>query len=127
MSWKCIGCNNKIGWDGKGILCYTCPCGGHIFYDDKSGRLAPPSSLAIAIAEKRELPHLDYLIGNSEFTSPLKERLTKELMDLGAIWMKDCPQCLADGTYQRVMDREKALAVFHAEAILRRAKLQLEK
>ena len=120
MSWRCIGCDSQIGWDGEGTLCYTCPCGGHIFYDDKSARLAPPASLVIAIHEKRDLPHLDYLVGKSDFTSPLKERLIEELKSLGAIWMKDCKQCQEDGTYQRTLDREKAEIMFEAEMILRK-------
>lgn len=119
MSWRCVGCNSEIGWDGKGTLCYTCRCDGHTFYNDETGQFAPPSSLIIAIYEKRDLPHLDYLIGKSDFTSPLKEKLIEELRSLGAVWMKECPQCLADGTYQRMLDREKALALFEAEAIVK--------
>lgn len=119
MTFRCVGCNNIIPWDGTGIFSYTCPCGGHIFYNEDSGQLSPPASLVIAIHEKRDLPHLDYLIGNSSFTSLLKERVIKELTELGAIWMKDCPQCLADGTYQRTLEREKARALMEAEMILK--------
>jgi hypothetical protein len=119
MSYRCVGCDAEIGWNGEGTLCYTCRCDGHIFYNTETGQLVLPSSLIIAIHEKRDLSHLDYLIGKSDFTSPLKERLIEELKSLGAIWMKDCPQCLSDGTYQRVLDREKAAVLFEAEAILK--------
>jgi DNA-directed RNA polymerase subunit RPC12/RpoP len=118
MGYRCVGCGARIGWNGKGTLCYTCPCGAHIFYDEESGRWAPPASLVIAIHEKREPPHLDYLVGRSNFTSELKEKVIEELKSHGAIWMKDCKQCLADGTYQRMLDREKALALREAERIL---------
>ena len=122
MSFHCVGCDSSIDWNGKDSFCYTCPCGGHIFYDDTL-KLAPPASLVIAIYEKRDLPHLDYLVGNSNFTSPLKEKLIEELKSLGAVWMKDCEQCQKDGTYQRALDREKREAVFQAEAILWQQKL----
>ena len=119
MSYRCIGCDRIIGWNGKGTLCYTCVCGAHIFYNDETGQLAPPASLIIAMHEGRDLPHLDYLFGRSDFTSPLKERLITELKSLGAVWMKDCPQCLSDGTYQRMLDRDKAMALLQAESILK--------
>jgi hypothetical protein len=79
--------------------------------------------LIIAIHEKGSLPHLDYLVGRSDFTSPLKERLIEELKSLGSIWMKDCEQCLRDGTYQREIDREdywdKVKAIHEVEGFLR--------
>lgn len=120
MSFRCVGCNTSIGWNGQGILCYTCPCGSHTFYNDETMKLVLPGSLVLAIYKERGLPHLDYLIGESDFTSPLKERLVEELKTEGAIWMKDCKQCLEDGTYQRRLDIEKALAILEAETILKR-------
>lgn len=119
MSWSCIGCGNQIGWDGGGTLCYTCPCGSHTFCDE-SGRLAPPASLILGLYRGESPPHLDYLVGKSSYTSPLKERFIQELVSLGAIWMKDCRQCAEDGTYQRVLDLEKAQAVFEADSIVGR-------
>lgn len=122
MSWRCIGCDKEIGWDGKGTLCYTCSCGAHIFYEDHLWQLAPPASLVIAIHEKKDLPHLDYLVGKSDYTSSLKERLIEELKSRGAIWMKDCKQCLEDGTYQRTLEMEKADAMFEVQVILHQGK-----
>lgn len=118
MTWRCVGCDYGINWDGKVTLCWTCPCGAHIFYDDESGSLAPPASLIRAIFGKTELPHLDYLVGRSNFTSPLKESIISGLIFLGAIWMKDCRQCLENGTYQRVLDREKAVIIFEATELI---------
>ena len=118
--FKCVGCDSKIPWDGKGSFCYTCPCGAHIFYDEETEKLAPPASMVIAIHEKKNLPHLDYLVGESQYTSPLKERLIKELISLGAIWMKDCKQCQNDGTLKRHLEREAYLAVKEAQAIISR-------
>lgn len=125
MGFKCIGCDSIIGWDGKGMFCYTCPCGATVFYNDEDGKLAPPASLFRAINKKKLFPgevltpHIDYYVGDSDYTSEIKERFIKELLDLGFIWMKDCEQCQKDGTLQRKLDREKALALREAESIIR--------
>lgn len=121
MSFKCVGCDTNIGWDGEGVFCYTCPCGAHIFYDNENGSLAPPASLVFALKLGRPLPHLDYLVGESDHTSAIKERLISELREKGAIWMSECEQCQKDGTLQRKLEREKALAVFEAEMIIKRS------
>ena len=70
----------------------------------------------------KQPPHLDYLIGTSAYTSLLKENIILALRGQGAIWMKDCPQCLADGTYKKAQEREKELVIMEAEAIIRRGK-----
>ena len=124
MGFRCVGCNGVIPWSGKGLFSYTCGCGGHIFYDEETNGLAPPASLGIAIHEKKELPHLDYLVGESVFTSPLKERLIKELMSQGAIWMKDCEQCKKDGTLKRKQEREAYLAVKEAKNIISQSSVE---
>jgi hypothetical protein len=59
------------------------------------------------------------MVGESDYTSPVKEQFIEGMKKLGAVWMKDCPQCQKDGTYQRYLDREKSLAVREAEAIIR--------
>jgi hypothetical protein len=118
MVYRCVGCDIVISWSGEGVLCYTCPCGSHIFYGENSNFLVP-TSLVAALVEKRDVPHLDYLIGSSSYTSPIKERLMNDLIAYGAIWMKDCPQCLSDGTYQRELEREKQQALMEADLILR--------
>lgn len=122
MAFKCAGCDSHIPWDGKGNFCYTCPCGAHIFYNGETGQLALPASLVIALHQKRNIPHLDYLVGESGYTSPFKEELILELVEKGAVWMKDCPQCLQDGTYQRKLDRDKHLALEEAKILLNRSR-----
>ncbi len=117
MKWFCVGCNKAMSWDGKGIFCYTCPCGSHIFYSE-DGSVSLPVSALLTIGRKSELPHLDYLVGTSDFTSPVKESMIVALRAKGAIWMRECQKCLQDGTYQSVLDREKAKAVLEAERIL---------
>lgn len=115
--YKCLGCDTYIGWNGKELFSYTCPCGATILYDEETEQIAMPASVIIGISKGRALPHLDDLLGESDFTSPLKERITAELREKGFIWMRECDQCQKDGTLERKLQREKALAVFEAEMI----------
>jgi len=119
MPFKCIGCDRDIGWDGEGMFSYTCPCGATIFYAE-GGRMAYPFSLIRNLQRNRPLPHLDDLVGESDHSSPIKERMIKELREKGFIWMKECDQCLKDGTHQHKLERENYLAIKEAESILRR-------
>lgn len=118
---KCIGCDANIGWDGKGLWSYTCPCGSRIFYNEDTGQLALPASLILNLASENPgpLPHLDDLVGESQHTSPLKERLIAELRQKGFIWMNECEQCKKDGTLQKRLDRETYLALMEVERIIR--------
>jgi len=116
--FRCIGCDREIGWDGNGAFSYTCPCGSRVFYHKLTEQLALPASLVLALHEGRELPHLDGLVGTSNFTSVLKERFIAELQGKGAIWMEDCEQCQNDGTLERSRAREKWLATQEAERVL---------
>jgi len=68
---------------------------------DETGAPSLPALLVLALAEKRPLPHLDYLVGNSDYTSLEKEAGIAALRFKGAIWMRDCPQCQQDGTLAR--------------------------
>lgn len=119
MGYKCIGCDVDIFWDGIAPFSFTCSCGSTIFYHDVLKSIAIPSSVLIAIHKKQSIPHLDSLVGTSPYTSPVKEAMIKELMEHGAIWMKDCEQCKKDGTYQRELDREKEHILFEAEMIIK--------
>lgn len=122
MSIKCIGCNGDIGWDGKVLFSYTCPCGSTIFYDETTGHLGLPYSLIRTLSQARSLPHLDDLVGGSNQTSPFKEMLIAELRKKGFIWMRECKQCQKDGTLERKLKREEADAVHEAEMIIRHPK-----
>ena len=106
MSFKCIGCDRDIGWDGKGTFSYTCPCGALIFYEVETGKLALPTSFILNAAAGRPLPHLNDLLGESDYTSPLKERVIQELRSRGYIWMEECEQCKKDGTLAKKKERE---------------------
>ena len=119
--FKCVGCDRSIPWDGEGMFSYTCGCDARIFYDETTGKMAYPASFAINAAGGGQLPHLDGLVGKSDHTSPVKERLIAELRQLGSIWMEECEQCKRDGTLERQREREKHLALLEAELILRRA------
>lgn len=119
MSFKCIGCDRDIGWDGQGMFSYTCVCGSRIFYQVETQSIVLPASLIISLKLGRSTPHLGDLVGESDFTSPLKERLIEELRSKGFVWMEECEQCKKDGTLARKQEREKHLAVREAEKIMR--------
>lgn len=125
MSYKCVGCDGTIPWDGKGTLCYTCPCGATLFYEAETLKPLMPASLIRAIYYLQQLgikpegPHLDYYLGDSNYTSEFKDSITKQLLEIGFIWMEDCEQCKKDGTLERKQKREEHLAVTEAEQILR--------
>lgn len=121
--YKCVGCNQKISWDGIGIFSYTCQCGGHAFINEETKHLSLPTSVMLALHDHRELPHLDYIIGVSDYTSKIKDSLIDQMKSEGAVWMKDCKKCLTDGTYQRELDDqlyfEKQRAMAEVNRILR--------
>ena len=125
MSYKCVGCDRVIPWDGKGTLCYTCPCGATLFYEAETLNPVMPISLITAINKLHELgvkpegPHIDYYLGDSNHTSDIKDLFIKVLLEMGFIWMKDCEQCQKDGTLARKLEREKHLAVVEVEQMLR--------
>ena len=118
MDYKCVGCDRIIPWDGEGTFSYTCACGCRIFYDEKLGGVAVPTSLPISLIMNIQPPHLDGLIGNSNHTSLIKEGLIIALKERGCIWMSDCELCRSDGTLKWHQDREAHLAVLEAERIV---------
>lgn len=98
---KCLGCDREIPWNGTGLFAYTCPCGATIFYDEKKG-ICPPASLVLGLYEHRELPHIDYYLGKSNFWSKEKQEMCDFLRGKGAIWSWECDQCK-----ERVIERSK--------------------
>ncbi len=123
--YKCVGCDRTILWDGEGTFCYTCQCGATLFYETVTLNPVMPASLIAAINTLHELgvkpasPHIDYYLGDSNYTSGIKDLFIKVLLEMGFVWMKDCEQCKEDGTLERKLKREKHLAVAEAEQILR--------
>ncbi len=125
MSYKCVGCDGAIPYGGGGTFCYTCQCGATLFYETETLSPLMPASLVSVIYYLQQLgirpetPHIDYYLGDSNHTSEVKDAITKQLLELGFIWMKDCEQCQKDGTLARKLEREKRLAVVEAERILK--------
>jgi len=74
------------------MFAYTCVCGATLFADQE-GHYAPPASLVIGTSEKRQLPHLDYYLGFSNYVSVEKNRAYEELVKLGCTWSWDCSEC----------------------------------
>jgi len=117
--FHCIGCGKEISWHGKGLLSYTCLCGATTFISD--GIVLPilPLSPHRALSHGLTPPHLDNLVGNSEWTSPEKEALIAALRVKGAIWMKECEQCQQDGTLER---HRKRLELAHQRELCKEDK-----
>lgn len=90
--YHCCGCGRPIPWDGTGLFSYTCRCGATIFAD-QNHKPAFPASLIIAIHEKREIPHIDYYLGFSNYVSVEKQALYEEFRKLGCLWSWECSRC----------------------------------
>lgn len=120
--FHCIGCNAQIPWDGKSLFSYTCPCGATVFANNNTGAPTLPASLVAGLAlGNKVLTHLDDLVGNSDYISDEKEAFISALKGLGSIWMSECEQCRADGTFdrhQRLLEVDRRV-----EAIRRRRAL----
>lgn len=116
--YRCIGCDMQTSWDGTGMFSYTCSCGATIFWSEETSQLSMPGLVAIGISEGRSLPHLDDLVGRSDFTSPSKKQVIEELQEKGFIWMEECEQCKKDGTLKRAQERGKHRLMQEAERII---------
>ncbi len=90
--WHCVGCGRPILWNGKSAFAYTCLCGATIFADEKH-KPALPASLILAVREGREISHVDYYLGISNYVSVEKQSIYEELKKLGAIWSWKCKKC----------------------------------
>ena len=115
---KCLGCGSEIGWDGTGVLAYTCPCGATVFYDEGKS-VSPPVSLILAFAGKRELSHIDYYLGKSDHTSLEKEKLYNLLREKGAIWSWECKGCKSRVIEKTVYEVANRLYRFRVHPTLR--------
>jgi len=88
----CLGCGVRIPWDGKGLFAYTCRCRATAFRDEK-WNLSMPVSFWEMLKEGREPPHIDYYLGVTKYTSPLKEQVYELLRKLGAVYSWECDEC----------------------------------
>ncbi len=103
MMMHCIGCDRAvINMEQGGTVAIACTCGAGapILYDpDGEGGLAPPASLVRLLMLTSESlaapPHLEYYLGYSDYTSPLKEAAIKALRAHGSTSQSEClnPQC----------------------------------
>jgi len=102
-------------------LSYTCPCGATIFAHHETGALVYPSGMLRSMARGRALPHLEYLVGASEHTSPEKERVVRSLRGLGFTWLEECEQCQKDSS----LERYRRLLEFHRQRAEVRRRVEL--
>ena len=111
---KCLGCGKDVGElaatlssvaeRGYPTIAY-CSCGSTVFYEPPlhfqtgnlqvgiDNKILIPVSLPRSLAEKRDLPHLDYYVGKSSSTCEDKERFIKILQGMGACWSWECSEC----------------------------------
>jgi hypothetical protein len=73
------------------------------------------------MARGRALPHLEYLVGASEHTSPEKERVVRSLRGLGFTWLEECEQCQKDSS----LERYRRLLEFHRQRAEVRRRVEL--
>ena len=96
----CVGCGKRVAkyWPDQ-TLAISCRCGAGapiLFLEGTETRPSLPFSLLHAL-QMRELgrsvipPHLEYYLGHSEHTSPIKRMVIAELRGLGCISENECP------------------------------------
>ncbi len=128
--FHCVGCGTGIPWDGHSLFAYTCGCGSTTFVNDETGIpafMAFTASVSIAVAkamcglDTRPAIHLDYIVGNSDYTSPEKDKIINDLKQAGFIWMADCEDCKKSGVLERALFWKKIAQ--HREGVLARVKL----
>lgn len=106
--YHCVGCGATIPWDGVSSFSYTCPCRATIFICDSNDMPSFSSSMLISMIRRETVRlHLDDLVGVSDYTSAEKTTMIDRLSRFGCTWMKDCPQCLRDGTLTEHEGRRK--------------------
>ena len=62
-------------------------------FADENGGIAMPASLGLRIGGKQPLPHLDYYVGKSAYTSSEKQHIIDGLKMHGATWSWTCVKC----------------------------------
>lgn len=112
--YHCVGCGVELAWDGKGLFSYTCPCGATLFADENH-RFAFPASLIIGLYEGRELPHIDYYLGWSNYTSEEKEAAYKFLREKGACWSWECDKCCERYLKRKRMEIKEGFLAKHIQ------------
>lgn len=115
MSFKCVGCDAHIPWEGEGLFSYTCKCGATVFQDEENGKIALPASLIRNLSLNIATPHLGDIVGHSDYASPLKEQLICDLRSKRFIWMGECEACQKNGTLKREIERRQHWAKFNKE------------
>lgn len=104
----CVGCGIKIvDFSNRGgNRSYTCKCHSTAFASGDNSQVFFADSIARQIINKDPQSHLDDIVGVSDHISERKQTLIIELIMLGFTWMKDCTDCIENGTYNRRLECE---------------------
>lgn len=93
----CVGCGSRVcRRPQKEGLAISCRCGAYspIFEVEGTGELyGLPASLMMAVTSGKTPAHLEYYLGRSSHTSPIKTAVEHELRKLGAISEDECEEC----------------------------------
>lgn len=96
---RCVGCGTQSLMRIAGALAFTCWCGSRIFMCN--GQIQYPASLVlyllsqehgIAMGEfyRKEVAHIEYYLGYSDYMDDVKKRVLDSLKLAGAISMLEC-------------------------------------
>jgi hypothetical protein len=88
----CVGCGSAADWDGQSPLTFVCTCGARVIADEE-GNVTYPSILINAISTKKNIRHIDYYLGKSNYVSLEKQKIYEVLVELGAKWSWKCKRC----------------------------------
>lgn len=96
----CVGCGQRLCHKPTAkltILALSCRCGAisPILQEEGADTVysSMPASLMLAIGSGKKPPHIEFYLGRSAHTSPIKSKVEEMLRHLGAISEDECEVC----------------------------------
>jgi len=98
----CVGCGRRVSKPAK-HLAISCRCGAMspFLYLEGLGQVHsfPGSFLVLKInyalsGKNPNMPHIEYFLGRSRHTSPMKADTEASLRAIGCISENECPECV---------------------------------
>lgn len=94
-----VGCGQRLyDYQPDQMMAISCDCGAlapimALHLDDPAESvIGLPASLVLGVQEKTQLAHLEYYLGFSSFSCPVKEAWEKALRKLGSTSMAECTE-----------------------------------
>ncbi len=113
-----VGCGTAL-FDSEQAdgMALACRCGADApivvaDLEDESGRISvmPASLYAAASNKERQVPHIEYYLGFSEFDCPAKRAIEAGLREMGAVSFSECPEPRCQDEPERQRQREAHFA-----------------